>query len=131
MWTYVQRTGALLRDGARKATGYSGALGPGRNNPEMQDRHDVGPIPAGHWRIADLIPQTATHGPYVLRLVPHADTNTFGRDGFLIHGDNARTHDASRGCIIVGRSTRELVWLSGDHELEVVAEEPAREVNVA
>lgn len=122
MWTYAQRTGHLFHEGAWKATGYSGHA-EGRDNPELQDRHDVGPIPQGAWRIADLIPQTATHGPYVLRLVPHADTLTFGRSGFLAHGDS-QSHDASRGCIILDRVTRQLMWTSNDHELLVVADDP-------
>jgi hypothetical protein len=120
VWTYRQKTGELLRDGTPLCVlGYSGR-DEGKNCPAMQDRHDLGPIPQGRWKIAELILETATHGPYVLRLIPAAETVTFGRSGFLIHGDS-RSHPgtASRGCIILPRSARELVWMSGDHDLTV------------
>jgi hypothetical protein len=43
-WTYAQKTGELQQDGKNVATGYSGA-GPGKNNPEMENIRNVGPIP--------------------------------------------------------------------------------------
>ncbi len=46
MWTYCQKTGELLQNGVLVATGYSGQ-GNGRNNPDLQEDHDVGPIPRG------------------------------------------------------------------------------------
>jgi hypothetical protein len=50
-WTYAQKSGELQQDGKPAATGYSGA-GAGKNNPAMQNLHDVGPIPQGDWKIA-------------------------------------------------------------------------------
>ena len=44
MWTYDQLSGALGKDGQRVATGYSG-FGQGKNNPDMENVLDVGPIP--------------------------------------------------------------------------------------
>jgi hypothetical protein len=42
-----------------------------------------------------------------MRLEPDAGTDTRGRAGFLIHGDNtAMDHTASHGCIILPRATR-------------------------
>ena len=124
-WTYSQKTGELQQDGQCVATGYSGA-GEGKNNPEMQSVRNVGPIPQGDWTIMGPPVNTAEHGPYVLRLTPKDDTETFGRDGFLVHGDSKNTPgSASHGCVIMPRSVREQVWNSGDRELQVVAEIPA------
>jgi hypothetical protein len=84
-WTYAQKTGELQQDGKPMATGYSGA-GPGKNNPDMERVPNVGPIPQGGWTIAGPPIDTPNHGPYVLKLRPGADTQTFGRTGFLIQG---------------------------------------------
>lgn len=119
MWTYEQVTGRLLHEGDLVATGYSGA-GVGKNNPAMQDVHNVGPIPVGNYAIKAPV-DTVTHGPYVLALEPAADNEMFGRSGFLMHGDSVvHPGTASEGCIIQARKTRESVWESGDFNLEVV-----------
>jgi len=119
-WTYSQQTGELQHDGTHVATGYSGA-GEGKNNPPMQPVPNVGPIPAGDWTISGPPLNTVEHGPYVLKLNPSAETETFGRTGFLMHGDSKENPGAaSKGCIILPRSAREQVWNSGDHDLEVV-----------
>ncbi len=54
-----------------------------------------------------------------MRLAPVPGTQTFGRDGFLIHGDNRR-HDASQGCIILDRAARDRIGNSADTRLNVV-----------
>lgn len=126
-WTYVQKTGELQQDGEHVATGYSGA-GEGKNNPELQNVPNVGPIPRGDWTIDGPPFDTRDHGPYVLRLQPDPGTETHGRSGFLMHGDSkAHPGTASHGCIILPRPTREQVWQSGDRDLEVVAEIPAND----
>jgi hypothetical protein len=123
-WTYAQKTGELQQDGEHLATGYSGAA-EGKNNPEMQSVPNVGPIPQGSWTITGPPANTAEHGPYVLRLTPGEETDTFGRSGFLMHGDSKNAPGtASHGCVIVARPVREQVWESGDRDLEVVAEIP-------
>ena len=123
-WTYAQKSGELQQDGKPVATGYSGA-GVGKNNPALENVSNVGPIPQGDWTIAGPPVDTADHGPYVLKLTPAVGTETFGRSGFLMHGDS-RDHPgcASHGCVILPRSVREQVWNSGDRELEVLAEIP-------
>lgn len=119
-WTYKQSSGELWHgDPEPVATGYSGA-GEGRNNPALQAIHDVGPIPQGCWFIQGPPFDSSTHGPYVLRLIPDDPAATFGRTGFLLHGDN-QTHTASAGCVIFARNVRERVWNSGDRELIVTA----------
>src|SRR2546423_11084836 len=126
-WTYAQQTGDLQQDGKPVATGYSGA-GDGKNNPTMADVPNVGPIPRGAWSITGPPTDPRDHGPYVLRLEPAAETETFGRSGFLIHGDSrAHPGTASEGCIILPRAVREQIWKSGDRDLEVIAEIPSQE----
>lgn len=129
-WRYHQRSGYLERDGQPAGWGYSGTddgdglcePGEGLNCPEMQEACGVGPIPRGRWQLVELLPSTASHGPYVIRLQPAPQTVTFGRDGFLVHGDSRkRPGTASLGCIILSRPVRERMWMSGDRELEVVA----------
>jgi len=120
-WTYAQETGELQHDGAHVATGYSGA-GPGKNNPQMESVPNVGPIPQGDWTIVGPPVNTEQHGPYVLKLEPDDQTNTFGRSGFLMHGDSKESPgSASHGCVILPRAVRERVWESGDRDLEVLA----------
>ena len=119
LWRYLTLglgAGSLFASG-----GYSGS-GEGKNNPAFQQVHNVGPIPQGLWRIASLTEGPTAHGPYVLHLAPCEGTNTFGRDGFLIHGDSlAFPGTASQGCIIFPRHVRESIWSSGDRSLRVIA----------
>jgi type VI secretion system (T6SS) effector TldE1-like protein len=119
-WSYAQKTGELNQDGKHVAKGYSG-FDNGKNDPSMQELSNVGPIPQGQWTIAGPPANTADHGPYVLRLEPSPETNTFGRSGFLMHGDS-KEHPgcASHGCVIMPRPVREQVWNSGDRELDVI-----------
>lgn len=120
MSTYSQSSGKFVC-GIMTAFGYSGA-GIGKNNPAMQNVEDVGPIPQGEWMIVGEPFDTTTHGPYVLRLEPKAGTETFGRDGFLIHGDSIEhPGTASKGCIILPRIMRQTIWSSGEKDVLVTA----------
>jgi hypothetical protein len=129
MWTYEQGTGRLFDlDGKFLADGYSGggtdpenaAAVAGKNNPDMQAVHFVGPIPEGIWTIGEPV-NSATHGRYAMMLTPAAETETFGRDHFLMHGDSIPNPGfASDGCIIQPYDARVKVWESGDHRLQVV-----------
>jgi|SRR5438067_6173148 len=114
-WQYSQRTGNLYRDTVWVGAGYSGA-GWGRNNPELEEVRNLGPIPRGRYRIG-AAHDTADHGPHVMALAPVLH-NAHGRTGFLIHGDNS-THTASQGCIILGPHIRSQISESADTELEV------------
>lgn len=118
-WRYSQSSGWLSHDGENVIEGYSGA-GDGKNNPAMQDVHNVGPIPVGTYVIG-APSDTKTHGPYVLHLTPDPGNEMFSRAGFLVHGDSVvNPGTASEGCIIVPRKVREQVWDSGDRTLVVV-----------
>lgn len=121
MWTYNQSSGGLSKDGVSLGTGYSG-FGDGKNNPHVEELHDVGPIPAGLWAICGPPFETKEHGPYVLRLEPEPGTKTYGRTGFLMHGDSIEhPGEASKGCIIMDRITRTRVYQSGDTKLQVIS----------
>jgi hypothetical protein len=121
MWTYLQKSGEMLDPtGKLLTTGYSG-FGLGKNEPQMEILHDVGPIPAGTYTILPPA-DSPTHGPFAMHLEPDPGNDMFDRSGFLIHGDS-KEHPglASQGCIILGRPFREAIWASGDHELQVMA----------
>jgi hypothetical protein len=57
-----------------------------------------------------------------MRLEPDDHTYVCGRNGFLIHGDNA-SGVASSGCIVVPLLVRQRIAQSLDNALTVVAEE--------
>jgi hypothetical protein len=122
-WTYEQASGRFSNpDGFLVAVGYSGHPPEGKNNPALQDVHNVGPIPQGKWQAVELITDSATHGPYAIRLEAYPETQTFGRSGFMIHGDSiAEPGFASDGCLILSRDVRELFWKNADHDVTVVS----------
>ena len=122
-WQFVQHTGKWNYVNNQTDTvtpvgqGYSGT-GAGLNNPNMQDVPNVGPIPQGPYNIGPghFSPTT---GPDTMNLDPLPGTNTYGRDLFRIHGDNA-SHNASHGCPIAPPNVRQQINNSNDHVLVVV-----------
>lgn len=121
MFNYSQATGILTHDGAEIGQGYSGHDA-GKDNPALQDVHNVGPLPQGLWSIGAPEDRTGTLGPFVMPLSPVAGTETFGRSGFFIHGDSsAHPLEASHGCLIFSRGIREQIAASGDNLLQVTA----------
>lgn len=127
MWNFEQMTGKMIDPhGYVRGIGYSGA-GVGKNQPQLQNVHNVGPIPQGTYLIGKPF-DSSTHGPYALPLVPTPDTELFGRSAFLIHGDNVHAPGtASQGCVIMSRDVREAIWQSGDHDLIVTSGDPNQE----
>lgn len=120
MWTYNQSNGFLSHNGELAGTGYSG-FGYAKNDPACEQMMDLGPIPRGKYTIDLPSFDSELHGPVCLRLTPQDSTNTFGRAGFLIHGDSiAHPGSASHGCIILPRPVRLEISESSDDELEVV-----------
>lgn len=120
MWTYNSANGALSRNGILLGTGYSGHQA-GLNNVEMESISNTGPIPRGSWTISHFFDDPGGKGPMVARLSPDDGTETFGRGGFMIHGDTAaHNNGASHGCIILSRDLREQISTSGDSILQVV-----------
>jgi len=122
MWSYSQATGTFKSPGGTSVgIGYSGHA-QGLNNPALQQVHMVGPIPQGDWEIGQFFDDVGGKGPVVARLTPLPGTETFGRDGFMIHGDNSQVnHSASEGCVILPHVVREMVMSSHDRLLTVTA----------
>lgn len=122
MWVFNRTKGQLISPSGEVFTAYSGH-GVGVNNPTLQNVKDVGPIPSGIWYFQAPI-DTVDHGPYALPLIPDAKTETFGRSGFMFHGDEVKhpcQHLASLGCLIGCKMARQQVWEgSEDHTLNVI-----------
>jgi hypothetical protein len=90
--------------------GYAGR-DEGKNNLAMQNVPDVGPIPLGDYEITeqldlDELKARRLAGP-VMRLQAMPGTETYGRSGFLIHGDSiAAPGTGSHGCPVADKPTR-------------------------
>lgn len=123
-WLYVQRTGHLYRpDGRRLTTAYAGHA-EGVNNPAMQDRKNIGPLPCGLYRIDANIPGTDM-GPIAIDLHPDRTNEMHGRGGFFCHLDTKeRNHSASAGCIVMERAPLLEIEAAKGQTIQVVAEEP-------
>lgn len=128
MWTYEQRTGKLYGpDGHYVATGYAGGdkgLHPeGINNPDLQNVHNIGPLPCGFYTREEPIDPHPHLGKYAIPLTPDKDNEMFGRSGFFMHGDNVTNPGhASDGCIIQGPVTRHEFGTSSDKRIQVVSD---------
>jgi hypothetical protein len=92
------------------------------NSPINQNVHSVGPPPLGYYTIGPMLPKgPGKTGKNVMKLTPDPGTNTYGRTGLYIHGDNpCGCHTASEGCIILPPDIRNKISHSGDRCLEVV-----------
>ena len=122
-WTYEIISGRFSDPSATLCgKGYSGQP-PHVNDVAAQSIENQGPIPAGLWQAVEMIPESTSHGPFAIRLEPYPETQTFGRSGFMMHGDSIkRPGYASDGCIIMSRDVRELFWASSDHDIQVIAQ---------
>lgn len=128
-WTYEQKTGKLfkpMKNGTFLecvATGYAGGnqgRNPeGKNNPDMQGVKKIGPLPCGLYTFGTPL-KHSNLGPFAIPLTPDPGNEMFGRGGFYMHGDTTPSGDASEGCIILGRITRQACWDSIDHQLKVI-----------
>jgi hypothetical protein len=123
-WRYQQSTHTVTApDGVTtwSAGVYSGN-GAGLNNPAMEADPDVGPIPAGTYKIGPAIDPPDHLGPMAMPLTVVAFANPdIDRSGFFWHGDNVQ-HDqsASHGCIVSPPNVRQEPYDSGDDDLIVV-----------
>lgn len=118
MWNWEQSTGILSHDGIEVAQGYAGK-GIGKNNPEMQNVHQVGPLPRGVYVIGE--PVNTDKLRYALPLFPDPQNEMFGRSAFFMHGENPATPGASSdGCPVVEPlAKRQEIAASGDTQLVV------------
>jgi hypothetical protein len=89
-----------------RTVGYAG-FGVGLNQPLFQSHKSIGPLPRGVYHVGNPF----THerfGDFTFRLHPSEQNLMFGRSAFLIHSDSrSGKRDASRGCIVLHRSSRE------------------------
>jgi hypothetical protein len=129
MWFYIQASGQLFWQHPPVipeliGTGYSGA-GTAKNDPDSQCVQDLGPIPRGDYTIGAIgdYGPTGTELKRALPLTPDQanDMCTPARTNFLIHGDSlAHPGWASAGCIIIDKTVRERIGVSGDTMLRVL-----------
>lgn len=121
MWRYQQSTGIMTGpSGGCVGVGWAGQ-GIYKNKPDAQNVKGLGPLPQGQYTIG--APYDHPHlGPFVMGLTPSLQNKMFGRSLFRIHGAaKVNPELSSEGCIIMPRPVREIIWNSGDRDLEVVA----------
>jgi Protein of unknown function (DUF2778) len=119
---YSQGSGKCFDSaGVLDTEGYSGH-GAGLNNGHAERVHDVGPIPLGRYSIAAPLDPPDHLGPLALPLTAQPGTETYGRGGFFIHGDNSDGNkSASHGCVILEHDARKWIVDHRETELEVCA----------
>ena len=119
--TYSQSAGLVTNnDGAIVAHGWSGN-GAGKNNPAMQDVHNVGPLPQGTYAVGYWHDHPRL-GPMVAELV-QIKGETFGRDDFFVHGAASNPDhygQESQGCIVLPRPDRNAVKALNPDFIQVV-----------
>lgn len=126
-WTFEIRTGKFYNpSGAVVSTGYSGGnVGKnpeGVNNPDDEGLKNIGPLPEGLYACGEPVAHSQL-GVFAIPLHPDPNNDMKGRSGFYLHGDLAGKYEAaSEGCIIQPRPTRNAVWASSDHQIQVVAD---------
>lgn len=120
-FTWSQSYGDISDPGGEVwGSGYSG-FGAGKNNPAMQNIHNVGPIPQGWYTIGDPY-NSEKLGPFVMDLIQDPENEMFDRDEFRMHGDSiSHPGSASEGCIVLDPVTRHKVAASGIKRLQVIA----------
>ena len=121
MWTYESSTGKIFPEGSilQAGIGWAGQ-GPGKNNPDMQNVEDIGPLPVGRYKIGAPYHHPKL-GPVTMDLTPDPANEMFGRSAFRIHGFGEDVEHASEGCIIQVKPVRDRIAESGDTDLQVVS----------
>jgi hypothetical protein len=106
MLFYSQGKGVWTNEaGEVLVSGCYAGIGSGKNNPDMQTVHNVGPLPQGVYGIGPLMihppGDPLRHLGPCMSLTPHPTNTMFGRSGFFIHLDNpAHPGMSSNGCIV-------------------------------
>ena len=132
--TYSQADGTLTNDeGNVIANGWAGH-GQGKNNPFMENVHNIGPLPRGLYRVGPWGCGDPTKPDYVkgypknlgplIASLTQIEGETYGRSDFFIHGpdrDPAHYGQESRGCTVVPRPQREVVHNLAPDFIRVVA----------
>lgn len=125
MWIFESSTGKWYDPSGKflvkgYAGGNCGKNPEGVNNPEMQGKKHIGPLPEGLYELGKLVLESHL-GKYAISLVPDESNDMLGRSDFYVHGDTTPSGNASEGCIIIPRSYREALWASKDRQVKVVA----------
>lgn len=121
-WLYKIKEHTLLNAAGDVVStdGWAGH-GAGKNNPDMENVKNVGPLPEGWYTIGEPV-ESAHTGPYTLPLTPDLTNKEFGRGDFKCHGAAFEHPEmSSDGCMIQERNIRENIHNSGDNRLQVVA----------
>ena len=106
MLFYNRQAGILTDDaGDVIADGFYAGMNLGKNNPAMQEVHNVGPLPAGVYTIGQLMihppGDPLRHLGPCMSLTPDPATVMFGRGGFFFHLDNPlHPGSSSNGCVV-------------------------------
>jgi hypothetical protein len=103
---YEIKTGKLFTDDGLVGVGWAGHS-EGKNNPDMQNVRETGPLPVGIYTVGDPI-NSPRLGPLAFPLTPDPSNKMYGRSGFYLHAPSI-SHPAmsSDGCIIMVRAVRE------------------------
>lgn len=102
---FSQSSGKITDDNGKLiATGWAGH-GLGKNNPDWENVHDVGPLPKGLYRVGAW----GDHPPLGPNSAPLTQVagGTYGRSGMYIHGPGTTDYgQESKGCIVVPHDER-------------------------
>lgn len=128
MLSFSQSTGIMSLNGQPIAQGWAGndsrpGVNPdhihGFNNPDAQSIHCIGPLPQGTYTIGvwgDHPVVGANSAP-----LTQVEGETFGRNGFFIHGPGADPANSSEGCIVIPHDQRLVVQATAETQLQVTA----------
>lgn len=124
-WTFEITTSKFYDpSGAVVSVGYAGGncgKNPeGRNNAAMCSVKNIGPLPEGLYTLGIPVDHSRL-GAFAIPLIPDSSNEMYGRGDFYMHGDTVPSGNASEGCIILPRSTREAAHASSDQRIQVKA----------
>lgn len=120
MYTFSQSSGILRHNNVLFGSGWAGQ-GIGRNNPDAQQIHNIGPLPRGKYKIGKAYHHPKL-GPVVMDITPDPINEMLGRSLFRIHGAASQNPElSSEGCIIMPREVRQGIDTGIDKDLEVIA----------
>jgi hypothetical protein len=128
MLSFSQSTGIVSLNGKQIARGFAGNDSrPGVNpdhvhgycNPDMQARHNIGPLPQGLYHIERWEDQHPGLGP-IVAILAQVSGESYGRSGFRIHGASSNDPlNSSEGCIVLPRDARLALRASGETQIQV------------
>jgi hypothetical protein len=120
-YVYKQTTGQLMLNNEIIGAGYSGK-GQGRNNPATENQKNVGPIPAGSYKIMGKRVDGQT-GATIVDTLPSGH-NAAGRwpgtERFAIRGDTNPPGMGPAGDIVVPRQVLDKIDPNGFPDLKVI-----------